>query len=85
MSGDGFSEGDLTRTELGELAELFDRFQFAFDPTEEAARCAEADFDRRLADLFEARVHPIHPQLRLEVFSARIRVRCWEYLKKNKP
>ena len=68
MSGHGVPEGHLTRTELGELAELFDRFHFAFDPTQEAALRAEAEFDSRVHELFESRVHPHHPHLPYDVF-----------------
>ena len=85
MSGDGVSEGHLTRTELGELAELFDRFHFAFDPTQEAALQAEQEFNRRVRELFESRVHPNHPDLPFDVFLRRLRVACWDYLRRNKP
>ena len=85
MSGDGVSEGPLTRTELGALAELFDRFHFAFDPTEEPALRAEEEFNRRVLELFESRVYPRHPNLSFDVFLSRLRVACWDYLRKNKP
>ena len=85
MPGDGFPGGHLTRTELGELAEWFDRFHFAFDPTDSDALRAQAEFDRRLRELYETRVRPLHPQTRFAVFLGRVRANCWEYLKKNKP
>ena len=85
MPGDGIPEGNLTRTELGELAELFDRFHFAFDPTDELALQAEEEFNRKAQELFETRVWPGQPSVSLDVFLARLRVSCWNYLKKNKP
>lgn len=85
MPGDGVPEGAVTQTELGELAELFDRFHFAFDPTEEAAAQAEAEFSLRVRELFESRIQPEHPHVPFEVFVGRLRARCWDYLKKNKP
>jgi hypothetical protein len=85
MPGDGISEGPLSRVELGELAELFDQFHFAFDPTDHAAKQAETEFYRRLADLFATRIRMNHPEVTFDAFVSRVRVWCWEFLKKNKP
>jgi hypothetical protein len=85
MPGDGVPEGSFTQTELGELAELFDRFHFAFDPTDQAAAQAEEEFSRRVRDLFDSRIQVGHPHMPFDVFVGRLRACCWDYLKKNKP
>jgi len=84
MPGDGLSEGNIARVELGELAELFDRFHFAFDPTDEAAAQAETEFNRRVRDLFDTRIHPQHPNVPFPNFLGRFRIHCWDYLRRNK-
>ena len=84
MSGDGVSEGHLTRTELGELAELFDRFHFALTRPRKRP-CRRAGVQPQGAESFESRVHPNHPHLPFEVFLRRVRVACWDYLRRNKP
>lgn len=85
MPRDGLSEGYFSRTELGELAELFDRFHFAFDPTDETAAQAELEFNRKVRDVFEKLIRFKHPQVPFDAFLGRVRAHCWEYLKKNKP
>ena len=45
MPEDGISEGAITKIELAELAELFDKFEFAFDPRSTSAKEAESDFE----------------------------------------
>ena len=46
---------------------------------------AEQEFNRRVRELFESRVHPNHLHLPFDVFLRRLRVACWDYLRKNKP
>lgn len=53
MPESGPSQGCLTRDELADLAFLFDRFEFAFDPRSLTAREAELEFDERVRILFE--------------------------------
>lgn len=48
MSGEPVPEGAVTRIEIAELAVLFDRFEFAFDPLATAAKEAESDFEAKL-------------------------------------
>ncbi len=48
MSGSGQSSDSIVSSEhLAELAALFDRFEYAFDPLAEDAREAEAEFDKK--------------------------------------
>lgn len=85
MPEDGPAGGAVTRRELAELAELFDRFEFAFDPLSTAAKEAESAFDDQLRALYEQRVAPAHPQVAFATFHARVRFLCRAYLKKNRP
>jgi hypothetical protein len=48
MPEDGISEGAITKIELAELAELFDKFEFAFDPRSTSAKEAESDFENQV-------------------------------------
>ena len=53
------AEGIVTRSELAELAELFDRFEFAIDPLSLDAAESEANFNTRIEAIFEERVRPV--------------------------
>ena len=83
MSGNGLSEGAVTRTELTDLAELFDRFEFAFDPRAMSAKEAESEFERRARALFEERVASRHPEVPFALFHNRLRFLCRVYLRRN--
>ena len=48
MSEDPIPEGTVARTEIAELAVLFDRFEFAFDPRSLVAKEAESDFEAKV-------------------------------------
>ena len=85
MSEDRVPGGHLSRTELGELAELFDRFEFALDPHSTVAREAESKFDDRARALFDERIKPVHPHVTFIVFQLRLKTLCRAYLKKNAP
>lgn len=56
MSEHGAPERAITRDEIAELAVLFDRFEYAFDPTSISAREAESQFEDRVLQLFRERV-----------------------------
>jgi len=85
MPDDGLSEGCVTRAELAELAELFDRFEFALDPLSRDAEEAEARFNSRVQFIFEEHIRPRRPQLSFVIFRARVRNLCRVFLKKNPP
>jgi hypothetical protein len=85
MSEDGVSEGTIAKAELAELAELFDKFEFAFDPLSTSAKEAESRFEDRTRELFQEKVVPSFPQVGFTAFHCRVRSLCREYLKRNAP
>ncbi len=85
MSEDGFSAGLVSRNDIAELAGLFDRFEFAFDPRSLSAKEAESDFDDALRKLFDERVAPKFPNLSFVNFHGKVKSLCRAYLKKNAP
>lgn len=85
MSEDRFPEGVVTRTELAELAALFDQFEFAFDPRSSVAKEAESEFDNRVRQVFDERVIPAHPNLSFPLFYCKLKLVCRTFLRKNSP
>lgn len=85
MSEDGIPEGTITRDEVAELACLFDRYEFAFDPRSLAAREAESDFEERIRTLFAERVQPRYASISFAVFHCRIKSLCRAFLRQNAP
>jgi len=85
MSEDRIPEGAVTRTELAELASLFDRFEFAFDPRSLQAREAESEFETRLRGIFEQRVASNYASVTFAAFHCRVKSLCRTFLKKNSP
>ncbi|MBI5386712.1 MAG: hypothetical protein HZA90_18730 [Verrucomicrobia bacterium] len=85
MSEDGTPEGLVSRDEIAQLAALFDRFEFAFDPRATATKEAESDFDNLVTKLFEERVRAEHPEVSFTTFYCRIKTHCRIYLRKNAP
>lgn len=85
MPEDGITEGALTRTELEELAALFDRFEFAFDPRSIDAKEAESEFESRLRRVFEQRVATNYSSVTFVLFHCRVKSLCRAFLKKNPP
>ncbi len=83
MPDDGIPEGIVTRTDIAELAALFDRFEFAFDPLSTAAKEAEVAFDDLILKLFRERVEPAFPRVAYAAFYCRIKSLCRTYLRKN--
>jgi hypothetical protein len=83
MSEHGFPEGIITRDEIAELAYLFDRYEFAFDPRSLAAREAESDFEEKVRNLFAERVQPQYASITFTAFHCRIKSLCRIFLKKN--
>lgn len=85
MPEDGPAKGTVTRSELADLAILFDRFEFAFDPRSRTAKEAESQFEDKVRNLFQERVHPHFPHVSFVAFHCRIKSLCRTYLKKNPP
>ena len=85
MSEDGIPEGSITGNEIAELALLFDRFEFAFDPLSRAAREAESEFQEKVKNLFSERIEPRYSSVSFIVFHSRVKSLCRAYLRKNVP
>lgn len=68
MSEDPIPEGLVTRTEIAELAVLFDRFEFAFDPLATVAKEAESDFEAKVKQIFDERVAPQYASVDFATF-----------------
>ncbi len=85
MPDEGLPEGIVTRTELAELAGLFDQFEFAFDPFSLSAREAESRFDDLTRALFDNKVALAFPGVDYALFYCRVRFACRIYLRKNSP
>ncbi len=63
MPDDSVPGGAVARAELEQLARLFDRFEFAFDPWARKTKEAESKFDDEVRRLFDERVSPHHPHV----------------------
>lgn len=85
MSEGGIPEGAITRDEVAELALLFDRCEFAFDPLARATKEAESEFEERVRALFAERVQPRYSSVTFAGFHCRIKSLCREYLRRNVP
>jgi hypothetical protein len=85
MSEDGIPQGIITRDEVAELASLFDRYEFAFDPRSRTAREAESDFEERIRTLFAERVQPRYASISFTAFHCRLKSLCRAYLRKDTP
>ena len=85
MSEDGIPEGTITRDEVAEVACLFDRYEFAFDPRSLAAREAESDFEERVRTLFAERIQPRYDSISFAAFHCRIKSLCRAYIRRNAP
>jgi len=69
----------ISKEIIAELAELFDRYNNAFDPTSREARQAEDQFHAKLYSL-----HATHaPEVDFRTFRYELIARCRQYLAKN--
>ncbi len=73
----------VSPVQLAELADLFDRSEFAFDPLSEECREATAKFEDLLRDIYEHTVKTKFPAITLNQFRCGIRKRCREFIRKN--
>lgn len=78
------SDGIISRNDLEELADLFDGFEFALDPTSTHAKEAESKFNDHVKYLYVAKVVPQHPTFSLDCFEAKIRTMCRGIIKRKK-
>jgi hypothetical protein len=83
MPEDGVPEGNISREDIAELAALFDRFEYAFDPLSLRAKEAESNFEDRVLSLFRERVEPNYSSVSYTDFRCRIRSLCRAYLRNN--
>jgi hypothetical protein len=85
MPEDGISGEAVSKAELEELADLFDKFEFAFDPLSRSAKEAESRFEDRIRQIYEEKIAPNYPHIGLVVFSCKVKTLCRVYLKRNAP
>jgi hypothetical protein len=85
MPESGFPRGDIARLELAALAELFDRFEYAWDPREQSVAEAKAEFCSRVQLLYDERIHLRYPGLAFVTFQIHVQNACRLFLRKNKP
>jgi hypothetical protein len=83
MPEDGVPEGNISGEDIAELAALFDRFEYAFDPMSLRAKEAESKFEDRVLLLFRERVEPNYSSVSFTAFRCRIRSLCRAYLRNN--
>ena len=83
MSNDSASEGLVSRTDIADLALLFDRFEYSIDPISDDCRMAEVEFEDRVERLYSERALPNYPTITLMRFRCHVRSLCRQFLKKN--
>ena len=77
------TDGIVSPDDLAELADLFDRSEFAFDPLSEECREATAMFEVVLESIYDRKVKTLFPKITLHQFRCGIRKRCREFIRKN--
>lgn len=85
MSEEGIPEGGISRTDVAELAPLFDQFEHAFDPLSPEAKEAENEFEDRVRALYNERIAPAFPTVSFAEFRLKLRSLCRIDLRKNPP
>lgn len=83
MSEDHAASGVISREDIAELSVLFDRFEFALDPTSEDCKLAEIEFEDTVKRLFDEKVAPNYPDFSLMAFRCHIRGLSRKFLRKN--
>jgi hypothetical protein len=83
MSEAGPADGFISRADIEELAVLFDRFEFALDPTSEDCKVAEVELEDRVRAIFLERVSASYPSISYTFFRCKVRTQCRTYLRKN--
>lgn len=85
MSEHELPEGAITRDDVAQLAGLFDRFEFAFDPRSTGAKEAESEFEEKVRTLFAEQIKPNCSSVSFAMFHCRIKSLCRVYLRTNAP
>lgn len=81
---DSSSSGELvSKAELEEVAELFDRSEFAIDPTSADCRAADAEFSDKI-ELIYKRVRVSCPDLTLVCFRSKAKSLCRAFLRNKR-
>ena len=80
MSESEHAAGLISSSELEEVAIIFDRFEFAIDPTSQDCRLAEAEFNSKLR-MFYDRVSKEYKSLTYHDFRCGLRNRCREIIR----
>ncbi len=83
MPEDGAPERGISRNDIVEIAGIFDRYEFAIDPTSEDCRQAEAEFEDRVRQIFEEKIAPYFPDVQLRDFRCHVRVLCRRFIQKE--
>lgn len=77
------SDGVISLAEIAELADLFDRSEFAFDPTSDESKEAAVMLESRIREIYEERIEPLHKGFSLYQFRCIVRSECRKYVRKN--
>ncbi len=75
----------ISQDDRAELATLFERFEFAFDPLGRIARESESEFTDRVQRLYEERVKTLFPEVSPVAFACHLKTLCRSYIRKNLP
>jgi hypothetical protein len=84
MSENSPSSGIISSNELEELAGLFDRWEFALDPTSDDCKAAEIQFQARVQDLFDAKIRAAYPELNIIRFSCGVKAQARAFLRNKR-
>ena len=83
MPEHGVPQGAISREDIAELAGLFERFEYAFDPLSLWAKEAESKFEDKVLLLFRERVEPNYSSVSFTAFRCRLRSLCRAYLRNS--
>jgi hypothetical protein len=83
MQEEPTSQGIISRDDLAELSVLFDRFEFALDPTSDDCKLAEVEFENEVERLYRDKVVQNFSGVSLMQFRCHIRGLCRKFLKRN--
>lgn len=77
------SQGIVSRDDIADLAVLFDRFEYALDPTSDECKLAEVEFEDCVDSLYQSKVVHSYPEVSLMQFRCHIRGLCRRFLRRN--
>lgn len=73
----------ISSSEIAQLAELFDRSEFAIDPTSEECKEATVAFSKLVDTLHKEKILPYSSSITLHQFRCAVRKQCRDYIRKN--